>query len=576
MAFSESFLNELTEKNDIVSVVSEYVNLGHRSGANMFGLCPFHGEKTPSFSVSPSKQIYYCFGCHKGGGVINFVMEIENLSFRDAVEKLCDRVGMKMPEEEYDPDSQKRARLYAANKAAAKWFYAQLNSDTGGRARDYIKERKLTKTVCTNFGLGYAPESWNMLKDALNAQGFSDGELLDAGLIVENQKKPGNYYDKYRNRLMFPVIDVRGNVLGFSGRILGDGQPKYLNTPNTLIFDKGRNLFALNLAKNSKKDYIILAEGNVDVVSLHQAGFDSAVASLGTSLTEKQAQLLSRYTDRVIIAYDSDEAGTKAAERAIKIFERLQIEVKVLRFSGAKDPDEFIKLKGADAFRQLIEGSENKDLYKLRLIEEKYDLTDMSGKTSYLEEAEKYVAAIPSSARRQYFSSLIAEKIGITPSAVSTDVERLYKAAVRKGARREMKRDIESFISGTGDYTKPANTESEKGIIGLLTLDPSLIDYENLPEPEEFKDEKLRQIYTLLLQRLRDGDSISVSALSEYLDNESISVLVKISNEPRTLTSARTTLEDYIKAIRKIEISAENLEEILKKKRQGGGSLSPF
>ena len=281
MAIPEKFIQDLVDRSDIVDVVSGYVRLSKRSGANMFGLCPFHSEKTPSFSVSPDKQIYHCFGCGKGGGVISFIMEIENLSYPEAVAFLAKRAGMQMPEETDSAEGRKRARMLALNKDAARWFYAQLLQPAGAPAVAYIQKRGISPAMVKNFGLGAAPDTWDGLRDAMREKGYTENELFDAGLV--KRRKQGGFYDAFRNRLMFPVIDVRGNVIGFSGRILGDGEPKYLNSPETLVFNKSRNLFALNLAKKSKSGYIILSEGNIDVVSLHQAGFDSAVASLGTS-----------------------------------------------------------------------------------------------------------------------------------------------------------------------------------------------------------------------------------------------------------------------------------------------------
>ena len=290
MAFPESFLQELAERNDIVDVVSGYVRLTKKSGSNLFGLCPFHSEKTPSFSVSPDKQIYHCFGCGKGGSVISFIMEIENLSFPEAVAFLANRAGMQLPEQSDDPGAKKRQRLLALNRDAARFFHAQLKTPAGQPARDYLARRQLTAQTVTRFGLGFAPDTWDSLVRAMKALGYSEQELFDGGLVRHGRS--GGVYDTFRNRLMFPVIDVRGNVIGFSGRILGDGEPKYMNSPETIVFSKSHNLFALNLAKKSKCGYIILAEGNIDVASLHQAGFDSAVASLGTSLTPEQARLL--------------------------------------------------------------------------------------------------------------------------------------------------------------------------------------------------------------------------------------------------------------------------------------------
>ena len=405
MAFPENFITELTERNDIVDVVSSYVRLSKRSGANLFGLCPFHSEKTPSFSVSPDKQIYHCFGCGKGGGVINFIMEVENLSFPEAVEFLAKRAGMPMPEETNDRESRKRARMLALNKEAARFFYSQLSTPAGAAACDYMRQRQLSPATARNFGLGFAPDSWNSLTDAMKAKGFTEQELAEAGLA--RRGKSGGVYDTFRNRLMFPVIDVRGNVIGFSGRILGEGEPKYMNSPETLVFNKSRNLFALNLAKKSKCGYIILSEGNIDVASLHQAGFDSAVASLGTSLTPEQARLISRYTDQVIIAYDNDGAGIKAAQRAIGILEKLDLKVKVLRLEGVKDPDEFIKRKGPEAFRKLLEGSENQIDYRLRQVTAKYDLSVDEQKVDFLKEATELVARLPGTVERQVYACLL-------------------------------------------------------------------------------------------------------------------------------------------------------------------------
>ena len=339
MAFSDSFLNELISRNDIEDVISGYVQLTKRSGSNLFGLCPFHSEKTPSFSVSPDKQIYHCFGCGKGGGVINFIMEIENLSFPDAVAFLAKRVGMEVPDDDTPKELRnKRTRLLELNKDAARFFYDMLSTPAGAGALSYIKKRGISRQMAMNFGLGAAPDSWNALLDSMSSKGYTHQEMFEAGLIRKSRTGSG-FYDYFRNRLMFPVIDVRGSVIGFSGRALGDNEPKYLNSPDTPVFNKSRCLFALNLAKRSKQGMLILSEGNIDVIALHQAGYDCAVASLGTSLTSDQARLMTRYTDQVVIAYDADNAGVKAAQRAIPILEKAGLNVKVLTIPGAKDPD---------------------------------------------------------------------------------------------------------------------------------------------------------------------------------------------------------------------------------------------
>ncbi|MGX8698651.1 MAG: DNA primase, partial [bacterium] len=384
----ESFIEELVARSDIEDVVSDYVQLTKRSGANRFGLCPFHSEKTPSFAVNPAKQIFHCFGCGKGGGVINFIMEAENLSYPDAVAFLARRAGMEVPEDGSSKEERsRRARLLELNREAARFFYAQLSQPEGAAAIRYIQKRDIAPQMVKRFGLGAAPDSWSALTDALKRRGYSEVELVEAGLAKRGQK--GGVYDTFRNRLMFPVIDVRGSVIGFSGRTLGDGEKeaKYLNSPDTPIFQKSRNLFALNLAKKSKMGILILAEGNIDVVSLHQAGFDCAVASLGTSLTEEQARLMSKYAKEVVIAYDADGAGQKAAQRAIGIFRNTGLNVRILRVEGAKDPDEFLKANGRDAFALLLEKSANDVDYRLEAIARGADLTTEDGRLSYLREA---------------------------------------------------------------------------------------------------------------------------------------------------------------------------------------------
>ena len=489
MPISESFIQELADRSDIVDVVGSYVRLSKKSGSNLFGLCPFHSEKTPSFSVSPDKQIYHCFGCGKGGGVISFIMEIENLSYPEAIAFLAKRAGMQMPEETDSAEGRKRARMLQLNKDAARWFYERLSKPEGQAAVAYIRKRGISPAMTKNFGLGAAPDTWDSLRNAMREKGYTDNELFDAGLVKRGQK--GGFYDAFRNRLMFPVIDVRGNVIGFSGRILGDGEPKYLNSPETVTFNKSRNLFALNLAKKSKSGYIILSEGNIDVVSLHQAGFDSAVASLGTSLTPEQARLISRYTGEVIIAYDNDGAGLKASQRAIGILEKLDIKVRVLRMEGAKDPDEFIKTKGPEAFRKLLEGSENQIDYQLRSIRNKYDLSVTEQKTDYLREAVELLARLPDEVRRQVYAMDLANELGLPTDVIVSDVEKRRKRAVNKMYKQvqEQQSQPEKLMQPTAralHYDDLGSAAAEEGLIRLLYLEPALISAPGLPPAEDF------------------------------------------------------------------------------------------
>ena len=553
MAFPENFITELAERNDIVDVVSSYVRLGKKSGSNLFGLCPFHGEKTPSFSVSADKQIYHCFGCGKGGGVINFVMEIENLSFPEAVEFLAKRAGMAVPEQATDKDARKRTRLLEVNRDAARFFHEQLGTDAGKAAVEYMQKRRISPRVARNFGLGFAPDTWDSLIRAMREKGYTDFEMLDAGLIKRG--KNGGFYDMFRNRLMFPVIDVRGNVIGFSGRILGEGEPKYLNTPETLVFNKSRNLFALNLAKKSKSGYIILSEGNIDVVSLHQAGFDSAVASLGTSLTPEQARIISRYTNEVIIAYDSDNAGVKAAQRAISILERLDLKVKVLKMKDAKDPDEYIKLKGPDAFRNLIEASEHQIDYRLGQITAKYDLSSDEQKVEFLKEASQLVAKFPGSVERQVYAMRVAQMASVDAKLVQDEVERrrkkLYSQA-RHTLNRENSRPEQTVQPGQRKlrYEDPSSAVAEEGIIRLLYLDSALAKGKELPAAEDFSSPALGHIYAVIVERLRSGGNMSTAVLSESLSNEEMGLLVSVLQKPEDLKNGQRSINDYIERIK--------------------------
>ena len=552
MPFPENFIQELTERSDIVDVVGSYVSLGKRSGANLFGLCPFHNERTPSFAVNPAGQFYHCFGCGKGGGVINFIMEIENLSYPDAVAFLAKRAGMQMPEDSFDRDARKRSRLLAANRDAARWFYEQLSTPEGKRCTDYMAGRRISPPVAKRFGLGFAPERGGAFLAAMRQKGYSDWELSDADLI---RRGDHGFYCTFRDRLMFPIIDVRGNVIGFSGRTLGDAGAKYLNSKDTLVFNKGRNLFALNLAKKSKAGYIILSEGNIDIVALHQAGFDSAVASLGTSLTPEQARLISRYTNEVIIAYDNDGAGIKASQRAIGILERLDLKVRVLRMTGAKDPDEYIRTRGADAFRNLLEGSEDQVDYRLGTVTAKYDLNQDDQKVAFLKEATALLATLPGAVEREVYAIRVAGQAGVGQDAVIREVERRRKQLLRKAARsEEQELNRPERMAQPADkqlrYRNPVSAAAEEGVIRLLYLEPSLVRENDLPDAAMFSSEALGRIYTILRQKIEEGSAISVSALSGALSQEEMNLLVNILQKPEVLSSGRRALQDYIARIR--------------------------
>ena len=572
MPYPDRFLDELTERNDIVDVVSQYVRLTKKTGANLFGLCPFHNEKTPSFSVLPERQTYHCFGCGKGGGVINFIMEIENLSFRDAVAFLARRVNMPLPEEEEDESSSRRTRLLELNRDAARFFHDRLMSPQGLPGQNYVQRREISPAMVTRFGLGFAPDSWDSLTNAMHQKGYTDQELFEAGLVKHG--KNGGVYDAFRNRLMFPVIDVRGSVIGFSGRILGDGEPKYLNSPETIVFSKSHNLFGLNLAKKTKGGYIILVEGNIDVVSLHQAGFDGAVASLGTSLTNEQARLISRYTSEVILCYDSDEAGKKAASRGIGILEKLDLKVRVLQVPGAKDPDEFIKKNGADAFRNLIDASAGQMEYRLRTVEEKNPPTTDEGRVDYLRSAASLLASVPGAVEREVYAARVAEKAGVSREAVLQEVARLRKKRLSDARKREEREAMQPSRTAQPAprsirYDDPRSARAEEGLIRLLYLDPGVAKGHELPPPESFSSPLLARLYREILRRVQTGESVSIAVLSGQFTSDEMSHFTTVLNAPEDLSHADKALADYIQVITgRTESDEDDLRALAEKYRK--------
>ena len=584
MAFPESFIKELTERNDITDVVSSYVKLTKKSGNNMFGLCPFHSEKSPSFSVSNDKQIYHCFGCGKGGSVINFVMEIENLSYPDAIRFLARRVGMAVPEDEKDENYSRRERMLELNRDAARFFYEQLSAPNAEIAKRYIIKRDISPAMVTRFGLGFAPDSWDALVKAMQKKGYTKPELLDAGLAKASKKGDGGIYDTFRNRLMFPVIDIRGSVIGFSGRILDDGEPKYMNSPETLVFSKSHNLFAMNLAKKSKMGYIILSEGNIDVVAMHQAGIDCAVASLGTSLTPEQARLISRYVNEVVIAYDGDQAGQKASQRAISILQQLDMKVRVLRMTGAKDPDEYIKKFGVAAFENLLKRTESHIEYRLSDIASKYNLDSDESRVAFIKDATALVASLPSAVEREVYSRKAAEMAKVSGDTVITEVERIRKKLLgqaRKKQESENSRPAQAFQprEKTLRFENVKSAIAEKGVLRLLYYEPSLLTDKVELHEDDFSSPLLARIFTLLKQHTQHGAQPSLALLVEHLSNEEMSILTEILNEPQELSNGERALNDYIKIIKteklaKQQTSGEegpNLIEIANKLRESKG-----
>ena len=548
MAIPSAFLDELVARSDIVDVVSDYVTLTPKGGS-YWGLCPFHGEKTASFHVLPDRQLYHCFGCGKGGGVISFVMELENLPYVDAVRLLAKRAGMEFPERDMDESSRrKRAKLLALNKEAARYFHSQLHSPIGHEGLEYLRRRGLSKGIMTRFGLGFAPESWDSLIKAMSQKGFSKSDLLDAGLAVSNQK--GGIYDRFRNRVMFPIIDLRGDVIGFGGRVLGDATPKYLNSPDSPVFNKSRNLFALNLAKTTKLGRIVLTEGYMDTISLYQAGFDCAVASLGTALTADHAKLLSRFTKEVVICYDSDTAGVQAANRAIPLLEKTGLKVRVLRVTGAKDPDEFIRKFGPDAFSRLLDQSENYVEYNLRQIQSKYDLSDPVQKTEFAREAAGMLAGLDSPVEREVYAGQVSDLTGIGKPALLQEIGRARNSKLWAAKKKQTRRDMTPVtqVQPRARQMRYENTRSaraEEGILRLLMLDGGLIRETAGLEPEHFSSQYLGKIYAVLRRRLLEGRAIQLGMLEGELDREEIELLAEILRQPEALEQGSKAMADY-------------------------------
>ncbi len=533
MAFPPSFLDELIARNPIEDVVGQYVTL-KRSGSNMFGLCPFHGEKTASFSVSPDKGIYYCFGCHKGGGAVNFMMEMEGLSYPDAVRALAKRAGMTVPEDEqYQSRYRQQERLWALHKEAARFFHGQLYAPVGKQALEYALGRGMSKSILTTFGVGYAPDSWDSLVKAMKAKGYTEEELKESGLVTISQRN-GNIFDRFRDRLMFPIIDVRGNVIGFGGRIIKNDKDvaKYLNSPETIIFNKRKNLFGLNLAKKSKQGYLILVEGNIDVVTLHQYGFDNAIASLGTSLTEEQATLMTRYADQIMLIYDGDKAGQNATQRAIPILEKAGLQVKVLQIKDAKDPDEYLKKFGADKFRLLLEGSSNRVEYQLNAIRNQYDLNVDDERVKYLQASADLISTLHSSVQREIYGHRVAEAAKISYEAMKIEIGKAYKRRIAREKKRQEKIDLAPAQalqprSRAIRYDNVRSAVAEETVIAMILREPALMDSIKDLGAEEFSSSLLGDVYRQLVQRNRLGLEVSVGVL-EDLDSEQMSHVTSV------------------------------------------------
>ena len=550
MAFDRQFLDELIARNDIVDVVSNYVSLQPRGGS-LWGCCPFHSEKTPSFHVLPDKQLCYCFGCKKGGGVIP-----------DAVRFLARRVNMPVPEEEHSDESRLRSRILSLNRDAARFYYDQLYSPKGAPVLEYMKTRKITRRNATNFGLGAAADEWDGLLTAMRKKGYGDGELLASGLAIRG--KNGGLYDKFRKRLIFPIIDVRGDVLGFGGRIISKDDPgaKYMNTPETVVYSKRRVLYGLNLAKKSKRSNIILVEGNIDVVMLHQAGFDNVCASMGTALTSEQLQLLSRYTKELVLCYDNDDAGKVATQKALTLLNSTDFQVKVLELPKRlvdgqyikQDADDFIKFQGRDAFEHLLSGSESGMDFRMSQLKSKFDLKSDEGRIGFAEAAAELLSTVPNAVEREIYTVRASEAAGITPDAMKLEVERARKRARYKEKREQERRDLNPAVSAQPRersirYTDLRSALAEEGVLRLLTLDDSLFGETPPICEEDFSSPLLGRFFTALRAQLAQTGQVNIPALAEFFTSEEISHLIGILQKPESLKNGAQALQDYCNII---------------------------
>ena len=586
--FSQAFLDELIARNDIVDVVGSYVALTPKGGS-YWGCCPFHNEKTPSFHVLQDKQFYHCFGCKKGGGVINFIMEIENLSYPDAVRFLAKRVNMEVPEDRESADADRlRKRLLALNRDAARWYYDVLQSSDGAAVRAYLDKRAIQRKIAVRFGMGASPDSWDALLRAMTAKGYTKQELLTAGLIVAN--KNGGFYDKFRNRLMLPVIDIRGDVVGFGSRVIDKSEPKYMNSTETPVYSKRRVLYGLNLAKKTKRPNMILCEGNLDVVTLHQAGFDNAVASMGTALTTEQIRLLGRYTKELVLCYDNDNAGQLATERALEMLNNTEFTVRVLKLPRRlvdgeyvkQDADDFIKFQGAPAFERLLSGSENGVEFRMAQVAAKYDLRSDQGRIDYTAEISQVLSELDNAVEREVYANRAAEAAGLSPESMRQEVERAVRRR-RYNARKKRERQelspaltVQPVQRGSR-YTNLRSAMAEEGVIRLLHLDPALFGDTPPLQPEEFSSPLLGKIYDAMWRQRHNRSGLS--ALSAELTGEEMSHLTTLLQKPESTANASQALADYIRVIREEQAKRDGsgldplllAKETFKDKKRYGG-----
>lgn len=562
--YSDDLIEEVRSKNDIVDVIGGYVRL-QKKGSTYFGLCPFHNEKTGSFSVSPHKQMFYCFGCGAGGNVFTFLMKYENFTFTEAMQTLADRVGVDLPQQEMTAaakrEADKKTTLLEINKQAARYFYSLLRSERGQKAYGYFRNRELTDETMKKFGLGYSDQYSDDLYRYLKNLGYDDNILKESGLVTIDEARGG--HDKFWNRAMFPIMDVHNRVIGFGGRVMGDGEPKYLNSPETKIFDKSRNLYGLNIARSTRKNQLLLCEGYMDVIALHQAGFDNAVASLGTALTSGHASLLKRYTREVYLTYDSDGAGTKAALRAIPILKEVGIITKVINMQPYKDPDEFIKAMGAQAYQERIDQAENSFMFEIRIMQSDYDMNDPESKTAFYNEIAKKLLAFEEELERNNYIQAVAEKYMIA----FEDLRRLVNNLAIKGGIVKTPAKLKSGIN-ENKKKEDGMKQSQKLLLTWLIEDTRLFGkIQGLITPEDFTSELYKKVALMLFEQYEKEHEVNpakiISAFSQEEDQREIAELFNARiHKVETHSDMEKALKETIIRIKQNSINyrSNNLE----------------
>lgn len=551
MALSDSFLQELKMKTDIEDVISTYVTLKRR-GATLVGLCPFHNEKTPSFTVYPATQSFYCFGCGAGGDAITFLKKIENLDYLDAVKTLAQRAGLQMPQEGFDDSlSKRRRRILEMNREAARFYHSVLLSPEGKVGYDYYIGRALSAATINHFGLGFAPNQWDALLKHMRAKGYQPAELVDAGLLRKGQK---GYYDNFRNRVMTPIIDVRGNVIAFGGRVLDDSKPKYINTGDTLVYKKTNELFALNFAKDSKEDALILCEGYMDVIAMHQAGFTNAVAGCGTALTTEQVRLISRYAKEVILTYDADEAGQKALQKAMTLFDQTDVKVRIPALVGGKDPDEIIRTYGRDKFKGMLEGASNETEFRLLALRRQYNLATTQGKIDFIGGALQILATLPPVEQDLYVSRL-SEELGVERQNMKVQLQDLVARQGNRREKRKFNRIVQENMRKTARETMATDASlrklrAEDRLISLLLRYPDCSRLCKDFDPQWLTPGFAQRVFTLILQRLENGDGTELMDLRDRLTDDEMGRLSGIIARGGESADAKQEFSDCLQTIR--------------------------